>query len=69
MERKEIQSSNVKSLGYEDKVLEVEFHRGGIYQYSPITETAYNALMASDSKGKWIQANLVNNKTVTCKKL
>jgi len=53
MNRKEVKSSNIKSVGWEDKVLEIEFHSGGIYQYKPVGETIYTAFLESESKGKY----------------
>lgn len=70
MQRKLVDSSRVKSIGYDhhSKILEIEFHRGGIYQYSPITEEAYLQLVKAESKGVWVNKNLIGNKNITCTK-
>lgn len=53
MERKEVKSSNIKSIGYdeENKNLEIEFHLGAVYSYTGVPKEAYDALMAAESKG------------------
>ena len=71
MERHPIQSTQIKSVGYDEKTstLEIEFHRGNIYQYNPITKEGYEAMMKAESPGKFFHANIKNNELVTCKKL
>jgi len=56
MDREMVESSNVLSIGYEPTsgTLEVEFKSGGIYQYFNVPEPIFKELMASDSKGKFI---------------
>ena len=56
MERKNVSSSNVKSIGFDEKnkVLEIEFHSGGIYQYSNVENDVYNKLMNASSKGGFV---------------
>ncbi len=55
MTRTSVESSNIKSIGYEAKTrtLEVEFNTGKVYQYFNVFSDEYDALMASDSKGKY----------------
>tara|TARA_R100000664_G_scaffold19812_1_gene28988 strand:+ start:730 stop:942 length:213 start_codon:yes stop_codon:yes gene_type:complete len=54
MNRDEVDSSMIKSLGYDavESVLEVEFVRGGIYQYSDVPPDVYVNVMGADSVGK-----------------
>lgn len=42
-------SRNIRSVGYDagTKTLEIEFHSGGVYQYSGVPEKRYNAMMRS----------------------
>lgn len=56
MDRKYVSSSNIASIGYDsmNKVLEVEFLNGSIYQYYDVPEALYEGLMAADSKGKFL---------------
>lgn len=57
MDRETVVSSTVLSIGYEPSTntLEVEF-KSGVYQYYNVPEPIYQQLMASDSKGKFINA-------------
>lgn len=51
MQRNYVSSSNLASVGWENGVLEVEFHDGGVYQYSNVPEHVYKGLMNAHSKG------------------
>ena len=52
MYRTPITSSNLKSVGYNaaEKVLEIEFHDGGIYQYFNVPASVYEALCQQNQK-------------------
>lgn len=58
MLRKNVSSSNIKSIGYDESTstLEVEFLNGNIYQYSNIPESLYINLMNADSHGEYLDA-------------
>ena len=58
MVRYPVSSSNLKSVGYENGILEVEFHSGGIYQYYGVPASVYNALMNASSKGSYLAAKV-----------
>lgn len=53
MERAQVKSSSLRSIGFDpDKgVLEVEFQRGGVYQYFGVPEAMFGQLMLASSKG------------------
>lgn len=55
MERVNINSSNLCSVGYEPKtsLLEVEFHDGRIYQYSDVPKATVKGLMQAPSQGEY----------------
>jgi KTSC domain-containing protein len=57
VERIPVESSSVKSIGYDSitKTLEVEFGSGGVYRYAPVPPEKYTAMLASESKGKYFQ--------------
>ena len=63
MKRQPVESSNLKSVGFDkgSSTLEVEFHSGKVYSYCPVSEGMYDELMAADSVGshfaKAIKAN------------
>jgi hypothetical protein len=62
MERENVSSSNLASVGYdeENEILEIEFNHGGIYQYFNVPINEYEALMSADSHGKYFAANIRN---------
>lgn len=63
MKRESVSSSNLASIGYdyENEILEIEFNHGGVYQYSGVPATEYEALMNTDSHGKYFSANIRND--------
>ena len=71
MERTPVKSSNIAELGYDpdNKILEVEFVNGSIYQYQPITQDGYNTLLFNKSIGGYFYANIRNNNTLTVKQI
>lgn len=56
MNRTPVNSTNIRSLGYEQetRTLEVEFHNGGLYQYAGVPDTIYRAFMRAASKGSFL---------------
>jgi hypothetical protein len=52
MNRRPVTSSNVASIGWENDVLEVEFHSGHIYRYHDVPQGEYQALLGASSVGK-----------------
>jgi hypothetical protein len=63
MERKYIESSNLRAVGYErdSGILEIEFNNGYIYQYFDVPEYIYEELMGAESKGKYANKNIYKN--------
>lgn len=51
-------SSNVKSVGFMDNTLFVEFNTGDIYAYLGVPEELYNKLFLDESVGKFINQEL-----------
>lgn len=62
-----VDSSNLVSIGHhnEKNILEVEFHNGAIWRYSPVTEEAYKDFAKADSIGKWFNQNIKNNTMIS----
>ncbi|MDP3881101.1 MAG: KTSC domain-containing protein [bacterium] len=60
MEREIIQSSDIRSVGYDDEtsILEVEFKSGNVYQYVNVPEHVYDELMKSESKGRYFNSEI-----------
>ncbi|RTZ01967.1 KTSC domain-containing protein [Flavobacterium sp. GSP6] len=50
-----VASSNIASVGYdvENKILEIEFHHGAVYQYFDVPEKVYEELINSSSYGAY----------------
>lgn len=62
MNRQSVDSTDIKSVGYDPatKILEIEFHSGGIYQYLDVPDMIYSDLMNADSKGKYFHRYVKN---------
>lgn len=60
MKREHVESSNIESIGYEEKsqTLEIEFLNGGIYQYFDVPKSIYDGLMVASSCGEYLAANI-----------
>lgn len=70
MERKPVESSRMRSVGFENGVMEIEFPTGGVYTYhGPKVEQHYNGLMAADSKGKYFNENIRHCTDTTYRRL
>jgi len=54
MIRQNIHSTNIKSVGYNDGVLEIEFKTRSIYQYFNVPENVYLGLLNTSSKGTFL---------------
>jgi hypothetical protein len=61
MNRISVSSSNVSSVGFENGVLEVEFHGGRIYRYFGVPENVFNNLLRASSKGTFLN-NFIKNR-------
>ncbi len=62
MERNFIESSMIRSIGYESEmcVLEVEFNSGAIWQYSNFPESLWYEFENASSKGKFFHNEIKN---------
>ena len=60
MERTAVTSRMISSVGYEpaNEILEIEFNKGGVYQYSGVPQGEFDALMAAPSHGQYFLANI-----------
>ena len=58
MDRTHVTSNNIKSIGYENGVLEIAFLSGGIYQYVNVPHSVYHSIMMAPSKGKYFYQNV-----------
>lgn len=62
MKRQLVKSSNLASIGYDpiNQILEVEFKKGGIYQYFEVPESVFEELMNANSHGVYFSSNIRN---------
>lgn len=60
MERTPVSSTQISSVGYDKttQTLEVEFARGGVYQYFDVSEGIYESLLHADSIGRHFHAQI-----------
>ena len=56
MNRTLVESSNIKSIGYENDILEIEFFPASVYQYTDVSKDLYESMMKAPSKGKFFHA-------------
>jgi len=53
MKRIKVKSSNLKAVGYESEIMEIEFLNGSVYEYSEIPKKLHEDLMDAESIGKY----------------
>ncbi|MHB8898071.1 MAG: KTSC domain-containing protein [Thermoguttaceae bacterium] len=60
IERTLVHSSALRSVGYdqEQRVLEVEFTNGAVYQYFDVPAEIYRGLMAAESHGRYFHQHV-----------
>jgi hypothetical protein len=60
MQRQSIQSSDLRSVGYDsaNQTLEIEFNSNGIYQYYGVPASVYQGLMGAASHGQYFHAHI-----------
>lgn len=60
MPRTPVTSSVIAGLGYDPgtKILEVEFRTGRLYQYFPVPQVVYEALLNAKSLGKYFNEQI-----------
>lgn len=60
MKRQPVDSTNLKSVGYDkaSKTLEIEFQNGGVYEYYEVPKEEFDDLMSANSKGSYFMSNI-----------
>jgi hypothetical protein len=60
MNRSPVISSNVASVGYDPSTmtLEVEFKKGGVYQYFNVPPAVHAAMVIAPSVGRYLDVNI-----------
>lgn len=62
MDRKNIESSMIQSIGYDvnNSTLEIEFNSGAVWQYFDFPESSWYEFEAADSQGKFFHREIKN---------
>ncbi len=55
-----VSSSDLRSVGYENRTLEIRFHSGGVYRYYDVPQSVYINLMQASSHGKYFHRYIKN---------
>jgi KTSC domain len=65
MRREAVESSTLKSVGYEGKsqTLEIEFRSGMVYQYLDVPGAVYEGLRRAESKGRYFNDEIRDDYT------
>jgi hypothetical protein len=70
MPRQPVVSSNIKSIGLEGNVLEIEFTSGSVYQYTGETAAAHHeAMLTAESIGKYFGRFVRNDSSLVTKRV
>jgi hypothetical protein len=58
----QVESSMISAVGYdeESQTLEVVFNTGGVYRYFDVPKDVYEGLLAAESKGRYMRANIID---------
>ncbi|MGH8728635.1 MAG: KTSC domain-containing protein [Burkholderiales bacterium] len=69
MERKRVSSSNIRSIGYDEKTrtLEVEFNNGGVYQYANVSPEVHGRFLSASSIGSFFKDSIEED--YSCKRI
>jgi hypothetical protein len=62
MQREPVESSSLRSVGYDPvaQTLEVEFRSGGIYRYLDVPPETFTAFLRDESLGRYFVRNIRN---------
>jgi hypothetical protein len=58
MRRRPVNSSSVRSIGWSDGTLELEYVNGYIYQYLDVPQPTYAALLVASSIGAYVNEHI-----------
>lgn len=65
MERKRVNSSKIRAVGYDERsqTLEIEFSNGQVYQYSKVYPEVYRRFMAAPSATSFYEDKIAEDYT------
>lgn len=58
MKLNEVVSSNIKSIGYGEGTLVIEYLSGAQYEYYDVPQEVYDELVKAESKGRFVNQNI-----------
>lgn len=58
MVRQNVISSNLRSVGFQNNILEIEFHGGEVYQYKNVPSGVYSSLINANSLGEYFHTHI-----------
>ena len=58
MQLREVNSSNISKIGYENDTLLVEYKSGTQYRYKNVSTTLYEEFLKAESKGRFMNSNV-----------
>lgn len=61
MDRSAVTSTNIKTCGWHDNVLELEFRNGACYRYHGVPMNQYLELTESKSPGSYLRSVIIPN--------
>jgi hypothetical protein len=69
MERKRVNSSNIRAVGYDEKArtLEIEFNNGSVYQYTGVQPEVHRRMMSASSIGSFFKDSIEED--YSCKRV
>lgn len=53
-----VSSSDIRSIGYENGTLHIQFRSGGLYAYYGVPVSVYQALVNASSRGRYFHAHI-----------
>ena len=56
--RTPVASSSLRSVGYDDGALEIEFRSGGVYRYADVPRETYEGLLGARSHGSYFHEHV-----------
>lgn len=56
--RTPVASSSIRSVGYDEETLEIEFQSGGIYRYADVPRDTYEGLLGARSHGSYFHEHI-----------
>ena len=64
-----VKSSRISRMRYDEGVLTVQFVRGRVYQYSPVSPDIYNSIANAASVGSALQTEVLDNTDVNVREI